>query len=75
MERTVMRRCCVARRGRRVGDRPQLAGCASFRNAAIAQLNPDSFVTNNGSQMQHTCMHFLLDLISLHDEYLLAQER
>lgn len=35
-----------------VGDRPQLAGCAgaSFAIAVIAQLNPDSFVTNNGSR-------------------------
>jgi hypothetical protein len=49
-----------------VGDRLQLAGCAGagFAMAAIAQLNPDSFVTNNECQMQHTRMHFLLDLAS-----------
>lgn len=37
---------------RSVGDRPQLAGCAgaSFAMTAIAQLNPDSFVINNGSR-------------------------
>lgn len=35
-----------------MGDRPQLAGCAgaSFAMTVIAQLNPDSFVTNNGSR-------------------------
>lgn len=49
----------VSAGARGVGDRPQLAGCAGarFATAAIAQLNPDSFVTNNGSHRDTDAPH------------------
>lgn len=51
--------CGACRPALGVGDRPQLAGCAGarFATAAIAQLNPDSFVTNNGSHRDTDAPH------------------